>query len=124
MRAPSEPSLTQKELQDIAERTLASLAELDAQEALRRFQPGRHTDQLAIDEPTGKHYRLMIYASPQPWDEAEIALTVSVTAEPRIVRRARRLKVVAEFWEGWRDAKRTSMVTKVLPLAGTNTREP
>jgi hypothetical protein len=83
---------------------MASLAGLDAQEALRRFELGSHTDRLANDESTGKQYRLMIYASTQPWDEAEIAVTVSVTAEPRIVRRARRFKFIAEFWEGWRDS--------------------
>jgi hypothetical protein len=103
---------------------MASLAGLDADEALRRYGLGRGVDRLDKDEATGKHYRLMIFAVAVPWNETEITVTVSVTAEPRVVRHARRFKAVAELIEGWRDAGRTETVTKVLPLAGPSTGYP
>jgi hypothetical protein len=113
MSRVTEARLTLDQCQEIAERTMQSLESLDASEALTRFRIDEcHVDELATDEFTGKPFRRMIYAS--QLGEDRVLLSVAVSPEPRIVRSARRFRLVAEFIEGWKGARETGQSTRLL----------
>lgn len=110
----TERRLTREECQAIAERTMESLVGVDAAEALRRFRAGKtHTDEVSTDDVTGKPFRRVIAALPVG-DEA-VLLGVTISAEPRIVRRARRLKRIADVIEGWRGGP-AGVAARMLPV--------
>jgi hypothetical protein len=102
--------LTAEQCQDIADRTMQSLESLGASEALARFE--HHVDDVVTDDLTGKPFRRIIFATAA--GEHDVYLTVSVSPEPVIVRRARRFRLLAEFVEGWRGATETRQTTKVI----------
>jgi hypothetical protein len=105
--------LTREQCQEIADLTARSLESLGAAEALAGFTVGDgHVDEVVTDERTGKSFRRMIFASPM--GESGVALTVTVSPEPGVVRHARRLKLIAELAEGWRHARETGQSTRLL----------
>jgi hypothetical protein len=95
--------LTRAQCQAIAEETLTSLATITPAEALRRFGVGSAHVEVMTDESTGKPYHQIITALGTP--ENGVHLSVSVSAEPQVVRPARRLKLIAQFIDGWRTAR-------------------
>lgn len=86
---------------------------LNATEALTRFKIGESdVDEVVTDETTGRMFRRTIYAT--PIGERQVDLTVAVSPEPRIVRRARRFKLIADLIEGWRYGQEFALSSRVL----------
>ena len=109
--------LTGNECQDIADRTMQSLAGLDAAEALRRFRAGENDKgEVSTDEVTGKPFRRSI--SVRSVGDEGVLLWVAISAEPYIVRRARRFKFIAGLIEGRRNAP-AGVAFKWLPVAAS-----
>src|SRR4051812_28586017 len=102
--------LTAEQCQNLADRTMQSFKSLGASEALARFE--HLVDEVVTDDPTGKPFRRTIVASAA--GEHDVYLTVSVSREPVIVRRARRFKLIAEFVVGWRGSGETRQTTTVI----------
>jgi hypothetical protein len=92
--AISDLRLTGEQCQEIADRTMRSVDSLDAEGALARFTSG--AIDVAADDLTGKPFRRVIAA--HSIGNEVVILTVVVTAEPRLVRRARRFKWIAALF--------------------------
>jgi hypothetical protein len=113
LRAVSDGRLTHEECQGIAERTLDSLGDISAADAMSRFDVAKaYVDEIAVDEVSGLPFRRMVFASRLP--DGGVMLTVSVDPEPQLVRHARRFKFLANFLEGWRGGRTSGVAVRVM----------
>ena len=115
MTGPGASRLSGEQPQEIADRTLRSLDSLYAGEALARYDIRGHrvAGEVLTDEATGKPFHRDIWAY-ETGDE--VVLVVAISPEPRVVRHARRFKLLNDWIEGWRSSRESVLSHKVLRL--------